>query len=617
MHETVTSTEGQPSPSPKMRLWLHLVLLVAVSVLPVLLLTGGLVMFLAQEQVKHVESGLRSTTRALTIALEERAWAIASNLAIFAAAEEVPKERLDDLYEKLMKVYRSQEGLDHLSIALPDGKQLANTARPLGQELPSLGDQEFFRTAVRTKTPAFSGFRVAKTSNREVVTVAFPILKEGEVKYVLSASLGIRFITQLLLTQKIPEDWTAAVLDSNGIIIGRSKGADQFLGKPATPHLSARIKEVPESVFQDVTKEGHPAYGSFARSEVTKWTVVLGLPAESVLLPIRRVLTIILTGGVTLLVVGLLLAAYLAQRIARPISELASAASAIGKEREFKPIASSVVEVAEVAQALVEASKERNRSDQVAQEAIQLRDNFLSVASHELKTPLTALRLHSQVLQRRLRGAEVASVVQEPLRQISYQIDRLAKLIDELLDVSRISSGKIDLVPERLNLAKLLSEVTQQYEGEIASTGSTLTVNIPSEINGVWDRSRLEQVITNLLSNAFKYGAGKPIYVSAKQEEDFAFVTVQDSGIGIAAKDQKRIFQRFERAVSNQNYGGLGLGLWIVWRIVESLGGDITVTSSPDSGSSFTVKLPLQLERREMALHESTHNEKLPPEPIG
>jgi signal transduction histidine kinase len=233
---------------------------------------------------------------------------------------------------------------------------------------------------------------------------------------------------------------------------------------------------------------------------------------------------------------------------------------------------------------------------QKAQQAIQLRDDFLSVASHELKTPLTPLRLQLHLLQKKVEASPAgvpAETVVTTIDRMMRQVSRLARLVDELLDVSRIVAGRLELHPEEVELTVMVKELATQLEPERERTGSTLTIRAEGPIIGFWDRGRFEQLLTNLISNALKYGAGKPIEVNARVMDGWVTLTVRDHGIGIAPEDQARIFERFERAVSVRKYGGLGLGLWIVRRIVDAFGGRISVDSEVNAGSCFTVQLPL------------------------
>jgi PAS domain S-box-containing protein len=234
-----------------------------------------------------------------------------------------------------------------------------------------------------------------------------------------------------------------------------------------------------------------------------------------------------------------------------------------------------------------------------AQEAIRLRDDFLSVASHELRTPLTVLQLELQSLTQLLAkseaspGAEVArSKFPRKLESATRQVGRLGRLVDDLLDVSRISSGRLTLRPEPLDVRELAREVIERHAAQAEAAGCDVRLMVESSVEGRWDRLRLEQVLTNLLTNAIKYAAGKPVEIQVSARGEVAEVSVRDAGMGIHPQDAARIFDRFERAVSSKNYGGLGLGLYITRQIVEAHGGNISVHSEPGKGSTFTVALP-------------------------
>jgi signal transduction histidine kinase len=220
-------------------------------------------------------------------------------------------------------------------------------------------------------------------------------------------------------------------------------------------------------------------------------------------------------------------------------------------------------------------------------EAVRARDDFLSVASHELRTPLTSLQLQIQLVRRGKRDAAGA------LEVANRQTQRLAKLIEKLLDVSRVRGGALSLDPEPIDAAALARDVAAREEADAHRAGTALLVDAPEPLVGRWDRAALDQVLSNLLQNAIKYGAGKPVSVRAQREGASAVLVVQDHGIGIAPEDHQRIFERFERAASSRNYSGLGLGLWIAREIVSAHGGRLSVVSSPGSGATFRVELPL------------------------
>ncbi|MFP2904038.1 ATP-binding protein [Pyxidicoccus sp. 3LFB2] len=234
---------------------------------------------------------------------------------------------------------------------------------------------------------------------------------------------------------------------------------------------------------------------------------------------------------------------------------------------------------------------DNSRLYQEAQQAISLRDEFLSIASHELRTPITTLHLQIQHLQRLCSKTQEVTLCQK-LEVSTKQIHRLDKLIDGLLDVSRISTGQLRFSLEELDLSQLASEVMEHFQVEAARAQCELVLRTSGPVTGRYDRLRLEQVLANLLSNAIKYASGRPVTVGVEGTGDVARLTVQDQGIGIPEKDVSRIFGRFERAVSPRNYGGLGLGLYITRQIVEAHGGAIDVKSRPGEGSTFTVTLP-------------------------
>ncbi|MDC0677614.1 AAA family ATPase [Sorangium atrum] len=232
-----------------------------------------------------------------------------------------------------------------------------------------------------------------------------------------------------------------------------------------------------------------------------------------------------------------------------------------------------------------------------AQVAIERRDEFLLVASHELKTPLTSLKMQAHLLARllpRLQRAEVAPErIDAALQVLNRQITRLAHLINELLDVTRLNAGRLTLARAPVDLAALTREVVERMHQQLADARCRTQLDLDEPVVGDWDASRMEQVLINLLSNALKYGAGAPIHVVVRGLADRALLVVRDHGIGIAEADQARIFERFERAVSVRNFGGLGLGLYIVRWIVASHGGTIRVESAPGAGATFIVELPL------------------------
>ncbi|HVJ91801.1 MAG TPA: ATP-binding protein [Labilithrix sp.] len=237
------------------------------------------------------------------------------------------------------------------------------------------------------------------------------------------------------------------------------------------------------------------------------------------------------------------------------------------------------------------AEEKRARTD--LEEAVRARDNFLSVASHELRTPLASVSLAVETLEASLSEPIDIARVRRSAAIAKRQVQRIVSLVDMLLDVSRLRSGKLVLSPAPVDLRTVIGEVSALLASELARSGSELVVNAPEPVVGNWDALRIEQVLTNLLTNAIKFGRGAPIVIELSRQGNQARLSVTDKGIGIPSDPRGRIFEAYTRLVSTRQFGGLGLGLHITKTIVEAHGGTLSVESQEGVGSTFTVTLPL------------------------
>lgn len=246
--------------------------------------------------------------------------------------------------------------------------------------------------------------------------------------------------------------------------------------------------------------------------------------------------------------------------------------------------------------ALAQDITERKQVEAALREAVRSRDEFLSIASHELKTPLTSLSLLTQGARRSMardpQGALEPVKVKKLILHTDKSVQRLTHLVDDMLDISRISTGKLTLSLEFFDLCEFVQEVASRLSVQAQEAQTSITVRTCGVLVGQWDRFRLEQVITNLLTNALRYGQGSPITLEVLHDCAHALIRISDQGMGVAPEDQERIFQRFERANTASALGGLGLGLYICREIVERHGGTIRVESTLGQGATFIVELP-------------------------
>lgn len=223
--------------------------------------------------------------------------------------------------------------------------------------------------------------------------------------------------------------------------------------------------------------------------------------------------------------------------------------------------------------------------------SVRARDDFLAMAAHELKSPLTAMFMQLQTLERMLGKDPATTWAQKPVTKAAGCATRLDRLIGQMLDVSRITTSGLRLEPEAMNLSQLVAETVAELAEARKSEACPIALACEPQVAGCWDKLRMQQVVSNLVGNAIKYGQGKPIEVDLRTENAEAVLRVTDHGVGIDVGHQKKLFQKFEHAVETRDFGGFGLGLWITNQIVAASGGRIEVQSQVGEGSTFTVRL--------------------------
>lgn len=226
-------------------------------------------------------------------------------------------------------------------------------------------------------------------------------------------------------------------------------------------------------------------------------------------------------------------------------------------------------------------------------EAIKARDDFLAIATHELRNPLTPILLCLELIRAAEKSNDRVKLLHE-IDRLERQIKHFLARTNVLLEVAQITSGKSNLDPCKLNLSQLIAGIVSDYMPLVVRSGSEITIKIQNDVMAFVDRMAVSEIVENLLSNAIKYGHSKPIEIALTATAETARITVRDNGIGIDEKDKARIFERFERTASGRFQSGFGIGLWLARNFAELMGGSITVFGEPGVGSLFTVTLPME-----------------------
>ena len=267
------------------------------------------------------------------------------------------------------------------------------------------------------------------------------------------------------------------------------------------------------------------------------------------------------------------------------------------KVNVFVAMAQQRDEVKLQVEALEQSKRELRATQAELEHAVRMRDDFMSMVAHELRTPLNTLFLEAQMRGMQLDKGNMAAFSADHLRKMvardGRQIQSMIRLINDMVDVTRIRSGKLSIRPADTELSALLARIVSDLSQRTEEAGGTIELHAPAPVTGVWDEFRIEQVIINLLTNALRYGGSKPIRVSLLRGDQHAEIEVRDQGVGISPDDQVRIFSPFERAGTKDIVEGLGLGLYIARQLAESHGGTLSVDSVPDQGAAFRLMLPL------------------------
>jgi signal transduction histidine kinase len=582
------------------RLRSYLLLLTLATLLPVALFGMGLAAMLVERDRATFRRGSEARALAIITAVDAAMRGSIATMQALAISPSLDRGEMSDFHDTAGRMLELQPDWANIHLALPSGRQLVNIRQASG-DAPRATDSAdaSFARVLRTGQAAIGNAAYGAVTGTWDIPVRVPVMRNGALKYVLTAIVRPESIGELLTAQHLPVDWTAVVLDENRNIVASNLRTVESLGRPASSVLLGALGDAPSGWIRGRVIDDADLYASYRRSELTGWAAALGIPVPLVDVGEKRAAWVLAIGVLGAIGLGLTFASMIGRRISGPIVTLAAATEAVGRGAHLEiPQHHAVREIRLLALALrsaAHAMRERQQLIEREKEALmaadRAKDEFLATLSHELRNPLVALTTAAYVLRVADPGdkamANARSVIQR-------QVGNMTRLIEDLLDISRITVGKAPLHREIFDLGDAVSNVIQAWR----SGGSIEPGRISVEAYPAWieaDPVRIEQIFSNLLHNALKFTPpGKAIEVSVRQEGGDAVLRVLDEGIGLSQQSLQRIFEPFvqiERDLSRGN-GGLGLGLALVKRLTEMHGGSVTVESAgPGRGALFSVRL--------------------------
>jgi signal transduction histidine kinase/CheY-like chemotaxis protein len=593
-----------------MKLRSHLILLVVGSMLPVLALTAALGYLLVEHEKNLFQQAAMDRNRTFLTAVDTEIRGQITSIYALAASRSLMHDNLRDFYEDARRVLHSQPDWRNVILFDTSGRQLVNVRVGPDGQLPRTVEPQTVELALHSGHAAIGDVQQSPLADRALgVAVRIPVVRDGKTVYVLSAIVLLDRFANLMAEQRFPDGWAVALVDSNGVFIARIPARPP--GQRASPDFWAAIGKAPEGWFRGLTREGVDTYTAYLTSELTHWTVGMAIPTHEVFAVAYRVAWTIAIGGAACLLLALGFAYWMGRRISWPIAQLAAAAGSLG-ERSLPPIEGASIEevqyLAHTLQTAVEAIHERESLRDGEQRALKAadkaKDEFLAMLGHELRNPLSAISAAAHLLRVARPGEDVA---QQAHGVIERQTRQMTRLVEDLLDVSRLAMGKVTLKREPLELSDFAVRVASTWQ----QARSRPPEGVHFDVSPVWveaDRARLEQVICNLLDNADKFSPSqRPIRLRVARAEDTALLEIADQGEGIPAEFLGRIFELFVQGPqsSDRARGGMGLGLTLVKRLVELHGGSVAAASDgAGTGATFTVRLPAIVPVERRAPHE-------------
>jgi signal transduction histidine kinase/ActR/RegA family two-component response regulator len=583
----------------------HLLILVLGAMLPGLVLTGVLVWRAFANNRALAERRLLDSARVDAAALDREFAGIIHVLEALATSPTLDTGDLAAFHAEARRIQSTQPGWFTIVLGSLDGEQLVSTRVPWGSALTSVIERGSFQRLIDTGEPTVGVIVPPPTGDTDFVfPVRVPVFREGELKYTLAAIVDIDSLTRVV-PPLLPEEWTRSILDPQGLIAVRTRGAANFVGERAKEAFLQRLDRSPQTISSETTQEGAGVYAATSRNGYG-WTSVVVVPHSVLDNALWSSMAAILAGGALLMISGLAAVLFVSRRLAGDLTAATTAAEAVAQGRPIKESRGHVAETRRLQQSLTSAAslletRARERDAEIqradaaraeAEQASQTKDHFLAVLGHELRNPLAPALTALELMK-----ARDPQAFQKERQILERQVAHMIRLVNDLLDVSRLARGKVQLERQRFEIREAVDRAIDMASPLIVQRGHTFDVRVPDRglaVDG--DSARVVQVISNLLTNAAKYTPpGGRIVLTAKTAAGQVVLTCEDSGPGIPEELVARLFDPFAQGprTIDRSEGGLGLGLTLARAFAEMHGGTIGYERLNERGSRFILKLPL------------------------
>jgi signal transduction histidine kinase len=578
-----------------------LVALSALATLPLLAFALWLLQLVWQNGRDDARRDLQQVAATLAIALDREIAGSVRELQRLAEFPTLEPGSFAEFHTYARSLVTRNDGWDNIIVTDTEGAVLVNAALPFGAEPPMRVDAPHLGEAARTGQPIVSDVYDGRRAGERAIGVSVPVIRDGAVRWVLSARLSPDVLSRFVGEQHYREGAIASVIDRQLRIVARSRDAARFFGHRVTEDLGVALAASPtRGIGRLTTLDGATVLAAWQRLP-SGWTVTIGVPVGVLDGALRRSFGGLLGFGLLVLAAGAGASVMLGRSISRAVESVALDARALAAGAPVTTRRSPITQVAVLFESLREASrvqgdKERAREQAVAalRDADRRKDEFLAMLAHELRNPLAPMRNAIGVLKRSL----VEDAMQRgTVEMADRQLRQLTRLVDDLLDVSRITQGKIALHRTPVAVCEAVREAVETIRPAIEQRSQLIGLRLPPSAPVVQaDGLRLAQVLENLLSNASKYtDPGGFIEVSVTDTGDDIEICVRDTGIGLPPEHLDRVFDLFTQVDTggDRAQGGLGIGLSLVRRLVELHGGCVAAHSDgPGHGACFIVHLP-------------------------